>query len=955
MVWCATGFKKCPIAPITCAGAFSPIAKCFHLAIGEATTIGHRRNETMDEIVKEFLVESNENLEQLDRDLVHLESDPTNREKLASVFRTIHTVKGTAGCLGFSRLANVTHAGESLLSRLRDGTLLLNQEITSGLLAMLDVVREMLSNIEAKEQEGEGDYTELIGLLTRLQAGETAPAASANASDAKYAPETTPATAPPVAAPPPLGDLMVQIGAIVREQLATALRQQQDGDSRRIGEILVDQGAPPNAVVDALETQRDLRESAVAASTIRVDVGQLDKLMNLVGELVLVRNQILQFSAAQQDPGFQQTTQRLNLVTTELQEGVMKTRMQPIDTIWSKFPRVVRDLAMSCGKQVRLEMEGKETELDKTLIEAIKDPLTHLIRNSVDHGIESPDKRAAAGKPADGRLLLRAYHEGGQVNIEVSDDGAGVAIDRVKRKAVEHGLTSPQKAAQMSEREALDLLFLPGFSTAQKITNVSGRGVGLDVVKTNIEKIGGSVDIQSVAGKGTTIKVKIPLTLAIIPALMVATGGDRYAIPQVSLLELVRLEGEQAVKGVEMIHGAPVYRLRGRLLPLVYLKRELNVVGHVGKATRQRASVALDFSLARKKHLEWKKRLQEVLDGKLSMTEQQAGSHKECALGKWLYGQGLKEFGALSVMQEIEKAHQGFHVHVRGLLRSKASGDLRQAEEELSRVDVLSKEVVSILERVEDEVVSKYLVNIVVLQADDRQFGLVVDEINDTEEIVVKPLGKQLKGLTTFAGATIMGDGRVALILDILGLAQKARVVVEARDHGRAEKATPVCEQGEQHHTLLLLRGPNGSRMAVPLGLVSRLEEFPRSAIEHSGGQQVVQYRDEIMPLVSVAEVLAERRAITRELADSGELIPQNEKVQVVVHSDQGRNVGLVVDRILDIVDADLGKQRRATRAGTLGSVVVQGHVTELLDVDTIIRAAEPVFADQAKLEGVRA
>ena len=335
---CARRFKECPNEPISCSEAFSGNAKRFHFAIGEATVIAHRRNETMDEIVKEFLVESNENLEQLDRDLVHLESDPTNREKLASVFRTIHTVKGTAGCLGFSRLANVTHAGESLLSRLRDGTLVLNQEITSGLLAMLDVVREMLSNIEAKEQEGEGDYTELIGLLTRLQASEPTPTAPPNASVAKNAPSTTPTAAPPVAAPPPLGELMVQVGAIVREQLAAALRQQQDGDSRRIGEILLDQGAPPSAVVDALETQHDLRESAVAASTIRVDVGQLDKLMNLVGELVLARNQVLQFSAAQQDPGFQRTTQRLNLITTELQEGVMKTRMQPIDTIWSKIP-----------------------------------------------------------------------------------------------------------------------------------------------------------------------------------------------------------------------------------------------------------------------------------------------------------------------------------------------------------------------------------------------------------------------------------------------------------------------------------------------------------------------------------------------------------------------------------------------------------------------------------------
>jgi two-component system chemotaxis sensor kinase CheA len=356
-----------------------------------------------------------------------------------------------------------------------------------------------------------------------------------------------------------------------------AFKVQQEGDLRHLGEIMVEQGSVKSQqVLEALQTQQTTR-TAVSESSIRVDVGLLDKLMNLVGELVLARNQILQFSNAKEDAGIGAPSQRLNLITTELQEGVMKTRMQPIGNIWSKFPRMVRDVATACGKQIRIEMEGKETELDKTIIEAIKDPLTHIARNSADHGVETPTKRVAAGKPAEGRLLLRAYHEGGQVIIEISDDGAGLDSDKLRHKAVEKGLITAEQASQMSERDAMNLIFLPGFSTAEKVTNVSGRGVGMDVVKTNIEKIGGQVDVQSELGAGTTVKMKIPLTLAIVPGLVVLSAGRRFVIPQVSLLELVLIDCGQTRNGIEMVHGAPVYRLRGRLLPLAYLDKELNL------------------------------------------------------------------------------------------------------------------------------------------------------------------------------------------------------------------------------------------------------------------------------------------------------------------------------------------------------------------------------------------
>jgi two-component system, chemotaxis family, sensor kinase CheA len=702
----------------------------------------------LEEVVREFLVESYENLDRLDRDLVALEQRPDDRELLAAIFRCIHTIKGTCGFLGFGKLESVSHVGESLLSLLRDGKLSLDPAITSALLELVDAVRQILGCIEADGREGEVDYSGLVEKLTALQMETT---------------ETT-------------------------ERLDTTEMAHQDQ---------ADVASP---------------SSPSSPSSIRVDVSLLDRLMTLVGELVLARNQILQFGGRLDDAAFVSTTQRLNLITTELQEGVMKTRMQPIGNVWSKFPRVVRDLAVACGKQVAIEMEGKETELDKTVIEAIKDPLTHIVRNSVDHGIEPPAARMAAGKPAEGRLRLRAYHEGGQVNIEISDDGGGINAERVRRKALDRGLVTPEQAARMSDREIYGLIFLPGFSTAEKVTNVSGRGVGMDVVKTNIEKIGGTVDIQSALGRGTTLRIKIPLTLAIIPALTVTSGGDRYAIPQVSLLELVRAEQHGAGARIERIHDVPVYRLRGNLLPLLFLGRELGVGGGP-----------------------------------------QAG---EAA-------------------------------------------------------------------------------NIVVLQAADRRFGLVVDEINDTEEIVVKPLGKQLKGVPVFAGATIMGDGRVALILDVLGLAQRANVVSEARDRERPAAETAAADGGAPVRTLLVLGLGEERRLAIPLSVVARLEELPASALERAGERDVAQYRGEILPLLRLSAALG---MPGREASDG--------PLQVVVYADEGHQVGLVVDCIVDIVEATVRVERLHGDGLLLGSAVIQQRVTDLLDVRSVVRAAHPGWFD---------
>jgi len=808
-----------------------------------------------DEIVREFLVEGNENLDTLDRELVQLEKDPQNRATLASVFRTIHTIKGTCGFLGFTKLEAVAHVGENLLSRLRDLELLLNPDITTALLRMVDAVRQMMQSIEAIGNEGERNDEALIKMLTRVQQGGSLEEAPAPASPSA-APSTPPAaptkhakSAPPTAEAtvenkhahaPNLAEALPQQDAAAAGDGAVNAKRKAKKDAKEAKVVPVEaekvmhpeeNEAPQPQAAKSAGAGEGASRGSVGDSSIRVDVVLLDKLMNLVGELVLARNQVLQFSNLAEDPAIVAPSQRLNLITTELQEGVMKTRMQPIGNIWSKFPRTVRDVAMTCGKQVRIEMFGQETELDKTIIEAIKDPLTHLVRNSVDHGIERPEARVAAGKHAEGCVTLRAYHEGGQVNIEISDDGAGLDQEKIRRKAVERGLLTAEKAAQLSEREILNLIFLPGFSTADKITNVSGRGVGMDVVKTNIEKIGGTVDVQSTPGVGTTVKTKIPLTLAIIPGLVVRSGDKRFVIPQVSLIELVRIDGDPARTGIEMVHGVPVYRLRGRLLPLVYLNRELKI--------------------------------------------------------------------------------------------------------EESTTDGAAKQ--------------EGVNNMVVLQADGRQFGLIVDEIRDTEEIVVKPLDRRLKGLKTFAGATIMGDGMVALILDVLGLAQRASIISETHDREASGATVEGKEEGIEKQTFLVFAGPDDARMAVPLGALARLEVFPAALVEKSGTESVIQYRGKILPLVFLKAVMQERRYDERHLkALKAEAEAAADAIQVLVCNHEGHAVGLVVERIVDIIEDRADVKSAATRTGVQYAAVIQERVTEILNLEVILSSA-PVVRQQVE------
>jgi two-component system, chemotaxis family, sensor kinase CheA len=795
-------------------------------------------DEALDEeIIKEFLSESFELLDELDRQFVALEEEPTSTARLASIFRAAHTIKGTSGLLGFHRLEAVTHAAENVLVKLRDGVLHLTPELTSVLLKSVDAVREMLAMIQATRRDGDGDYPELREALKAALDGKpsaigkpnapakpSAPARPAHAeAPAAEAPAPKPAAGTPASASPkprptapPEPDPSTLSSSPPAAPAAAAPASKASVRPRKSARPAGDAEGTPRAGKSRDDASRNANSGGDEAggsreANVRVAVGLLDRLMNLVGELVLARNQVVQGSARTTDPALLASAQRLNLITTELQEGIMKTRMQAIGSVWTKFPRIVRDLGIQCGKQVRLELIGRDTELDRTVIEAIRDPLTHLVRNSVDHGLESPENRVKAGKSPTGVIVFRAFHEGGMVNIEVSDDGGGIDLARVRAKAIERNLVSAERAARLSERETMQLLFLPGFSTAPQVTNVSGRGVGMDVVKTSVEKIGGTVDIVSKLGEGTSIRVKIPLTLAIIPALIVqehtsdgfVTRSQRYAIPQVNLIELVRVEGSSSI---EYVRTTPVYRLRGQLLPLVF----------------------------------------------------------------------LREF----------------------------FGDPSAAEPR-------------------DEY------NIVVLQADKCSFGLVVDEVNDTQEIVVKPLGRELKGIPAFAGATIMGDGRVALILDVFGIAATLGMRSGAAEAPLDELDT-LDQPDSEKQALLVFNLENAQRMAMPLDIVDRLEEFQSDRVENAGGYQVIQYREKILSLLHLDDVVGNPRSTTKK-----------DVLHVVVHSRNGKTVGLVVDHIADIVQDHISVDASVRRPGVLGSAVLQGSVTEILDVNAAWRLLE--------------
>ncbi len=709
----------------------------------------------MDDLLREFVTETNENLDAVDVELVRFEQDPNNAKILDNIFRLIHTIKGTCGFIGLPRLEALSHAAETLMGKFRDGLPPTNDAVTL-ILATIDRIKAILDSLERYRREPEGTDEDLIADLERMvERVMTAGAAEKAPTPAKESPE----------------------------HLERDFRE---------AEIEPPAAKPAKAAMPE-PTVTDNDASKDSGQSIRVTVDTLEHLMNMVSELVLTRNQLLDIVRRHEDSEFKTPLQRLSNVTAELQEGVMKTRMQPIGNAWQKLPRIVRDLSQELGKQIDLEMQGAETELDRQVLDLIKDPLTHMVRNSADHGLETPAERRASGKPERGRIRLSAYHEGGHIIIKIADDGRGLNTERIKAKAIAHGLASEAEIEKLSEAQIHKFIFVPGFSTATKVTNVSGRGVGMDVVRNNIDQIGGTIDVKSVAGAGLQFTIKIPLTLAIVAALIVEARGERFAIPQLAVVELVRVRSGSEHR-IERIKDATVLRLRDKLLPLARLSTLLGA-------------------------------------------------------------------------EEKADVESGF---------------------------------------------------VVVMQVGSQTFGIVVDSVFHTEEIVVKPLSRRLRHIAMFSGNTIVGDGAVIMIIDPSGVAQAFGGTVTSQMAADDVRHAKSAVTDEQTTSLLVFRAGSSQPKAVPLALITRLEEIDARTIELSNGRHMIQYRGHLMPLITLSE----------------DVRVKNEGAQpLLVFSDGSRSMALVVDDIVDIVKDRLDVQIASDNPGVLGSAIIKGQATEIIDV----------------------
>jgi two-component system chemotaxis sensor kinase CheA len=784
----------------------------------------------MDDLLNDFLTETGENLTELDVALVRLERTPDDAGTLSLIFRLVHTIKGTCGFLGLPRLERVAHAAENVLGKVRDGVLVVTPDVVTQVLLALDRIKLILAGLAATEAEPTGDDAPLIAALNQVASGTVAtPAPDTQAPAAPAAQPAAPATTqtaapvtPPTAAAPALADEPPEEPPA--ETTARETIPEEPIDKPTVAPVSAGKAAAA-APAEPASTDPAHADKGGAQQTIRVTVDVLEDLMTLVSELVLTRNQLLQLARTQDNATFAVPLQRLSHITTDLQEGVMKTRMQPIGNAWNKLPRIVRDLAREMYKKIELVMSGAETELDRQVLELIKDPLTHMVRNSGDHGLETPAERRAAGKPETGTITLTAYHEGGHIIIEIADDGRGLAMDRIRAKVLANGLATEAELATMPEAQLTRFIFRAGFSTAAVVTAVSGRGVGMDVVQSNIERIGGSIDLKTVAGEGSTFTIKIPLTLAIVSALIVEAGGERFAIPQISVVELVRAQRGAKRSGtredggtettIERINDTPVLRLRDRLLPLVNLNDLLRLGG---------------------------------------------------------------------------KARDEAAAHV------------------------------------------------VVAQVGAGMLGIIVDRVFDTEEIVVKPVAPILRHITMFSGNTILGDGSVIMILDTNGIARASGIGASGESKARSGAATDASRSSDKT-AMLLFRACDNTLMAVPLGLVARLEDIPRKKLETSCGQPVTQYRGKLMPLVSLG----------------GAIDPDRTHQPVLVFADGDRSMGLMVDEIIDVVEDRLKIELAGTRPGMLGTAVIAGKSTDLIDTGYWLTQASHDWFHGATGQGIRA
>jgi len=772
----------------------------------------------MDDLLNEFLTETSENMDTLDVELVKLEQNPNDPELLGNIFRLVHTIKGTCGFLGLPRLESVAHAGENILGKIRDGDIKVTPVAVSLVLECLDQIKVLLEGLEATEAEPEGEDGDLIARLNAFADG------SAPVESVADAPEDVAVEAAAEEEPDEFGfvpvkaedtgkfmtdsepeDTVTASAPVEEDFQAKDLQATEEpaapAETSRTKAVAEVAAKPPVAKAGGSPAQK----ASVASQTIRVNVDLLENLMTMISELVLTRNQLMQILRNEKESEFTTPLQRLSQVTTELQEGVMKTRMQPIGNAWSKLPRIVRDLSLELDKKIDLQMIGAETELDRQVLELIKDPLTHMVRNSADHGIETPAERLAAGKTEVGTITLNAFHEGGHIVIEISDDGKGLNTEKIREKALAAGLISENDLENLSTQQIQQFVFNAGLSTADALTAVSGRGVGMDVVKTNIEKIGGTVELQSTEGVGTTFNIKIPLTLAIVSALIIESAGERFAIPQISVVELVLASANSEHK-IENIHGTPVLRLRNRLLPLISLQSSLNI---------------------------------ESLD------------------------------------------------------------DPGERDETF----------------------------VVVAQVGTYSFGIIVDRVFDTEEIVVKPVAPVLRNISLFSGNTILGDGSVILILDPNGIAAHTGDLSMV-DSSANDMAAAAEDEEDKRVALLIFRAGDKTPKAVPLALVARLEEITLSDVEWSGKQALVQYRNKLMPLIPIVE-----GAVT---------LTEGSK-PVIVFSDNDRSMGLIVDEIVDIVEDHLNIEMPTENPGFLGSAIIAGAATDVVDTGHYLTKA---FAD---------
>ncbi len=799
----------------------------------------------MDDLIIEFITETNESLEELDLDLVNLEKNPNDIDLLGKIFRLIHTIKGTCGFLGLPRLEKVAHHGENVLGKFRDGELEVTPYYVTLIFESIDKIKYIVGVIEETSSEPEGSDEELIAKLDAAYEGK------------EISGEATDNDSPADAAAPKeeKADIVVQERGIApgdatidELEAAFAAAPGMDGivnpadtQEKETNKAPAPAAAPPPVKQDVASDNKGTAKKVATNKVLRVSVDVLEELMTMVSELVLTRNQLLQIVRSQGDTEFTAPLQRLNHVVSELQEGVMKTRMQPVGNAWSKLPRIIRDLGMELDKKIDLVMSGQDTELDRQVLELIKDPLTHMVRNSGDHGIEMPEQRVAAGKPETGKILLEAYHEGGHIIIKISDDGKGLSEDKIKEKILSNGLATQEEIDDMSSQQVQQFIFAAGFSTAEKVTAVSGRGVGMDVVRTNIEKIGGSIDLKSIQGKGSTFTIKIPLTLAIVSALIVEAAGERFAIPQLSVSELVMVS-DHGDNRIEYIKGTPVFRLRDRLLPLV-------------------------------------------------------------SLGTILGLNDEKEFN--EVKGTPDKS-------------TDTTGDLSAEDSDGSSADI------------ENEVYDSKNLFLVITKVGGYEFGIIVDRVFDTEEIVVKPVAKMLKELTLFSGNTILGDGSVIMILDPNGIANATKNSSAAlEDKDDAHKQELHSADTNRKTSLLIFNVGGQTPKAVPLSLVARLENIKTKDIEYSSGKMTVQYRGSLMPLVPF---------------DSSVNIEDGGDKPVLVFSDKEQAMGIIVDEIIDIIEEHVDIKLNASEGGLVGSAILNGKATDIVDITYFLESVNQTW-----------